>query len=289
MKITRFTFLAGLMAALLCGAEASPQRIISTSPNITEILYGIGAFDKVVAVSDYCTDPPAVKTLPHVGGWENSNLEQIIRLRPDLVALSDAQAPLIQPQLQQLGLRTLVVPTRTLENVFDAMNLLGQATGHQLQARELAAHVHSKLDAVRLRTSRLPRRRVLLVVDRTPGTLRDLYVATQGSYLAELIEIAGGECVAAPEPAGYSKISKEAVVALAPDLIIDFVHGSTNRLGEDPIAVWGDLSLLRAVRERQVYPVRNEFLPHASQFVADTAELFAHIIHPELPESKTAR
>ena len=282
MRITRFTLIVGLAAALLHGADTSPQRIISTSPNITEILYEIGAFDKVVAVSDYCTYPPAVKSLPRVGGWENSNLEQIIRLRPDLVALSDAQAPLIQPQLQQLGVRTLVVPTRTLANVFEAMNLLGQATGHESQARELAAQVHTKLDTVRLKTSSLPRRRVLLVVDRTPGTLRDLYVATQGSYLAELIEIAGGECIAAPQPAGYSKISKEAVVALAPDLIMDFVHGSTNRLGEDPVAVWGDLSLLRAVRERQVYPVRNEFVPHASQFVADTAELFAHIIHPEL-------
>jgi iron complex transport system substrate-binding protein len=126
------------------------------------------------------------------------------------------------------------------------------------------------------------------VVDRTPGTLRDLYVATRGSFLADLIDVAGGECVAAPEPAGYSKISKEAVAALAPDLILDFVHGSTNRLGEDPIAVWGDLSLLRAVRERKVYPVRNEFVPHASQFVADTAELFARIIHPELG-GKTGR
>ncbi|HWY48282.1 MAG TPA: ABC transporter substrate-binding protein [Bryobacteraceae bacterium] len=282
MRITRFTLIVGLAAALLHGADTSPQRIISTSPNITEILYGIGAFDKVVAVSDYCTYPPAVKSLPRVGGWENSNLEQIIRLRPDLVALSDAQGPMIQPQLQQLGVRTLVVPTRTLANVFEAMNLLGQATGHESQARELAAQVHTKLDTVRLKTSSLPRRRVLLVVDRTPGTLRDLYVATQGSYLAELIDIAGGECIAAPQPAGYSKISKEAVVALAPDLIMDFVHGTTNRLGEDPVAVWGDLSLLRAVRERQVYPVRNEFVPHASQFVADTAELFAHIIHPEL-------
>jgi iron complex transport system substrate-binding protein len=289
MRITRFTLIVGLAAALLNGADTPPQRIISTSPNITEILYGIAAFDKVVAVSDYCTYPPAVKSLPRVGGWENSNLEQIIRLRPDLVALSDAQAPLIQPQLQQLGIRTLVVPTRTLANVFEAMNLLGTATGHESQARELASHVHSKLDAVRLKTRRLSRRRVLLVVDRTPGTLRDLYVATRGSFLAELIEIAGGECVAAPQPAGYSKISKEAVVALAPDLIMDFVHGSTNRLGEDPVAVWGDLSLLRAVRERQVYPVRNEFVPHASQFVADTADLFAHIIHPELVDGKSAR
>jgi iron complex transport system substrate-binding protein len=289
MRIPHLTLIAGLTAALLCGADASPQRIISTSPNITEILYGIGAFDKVVAVSDYCTYPPAVKQLPHVGGWENSNLEQIISLRPDLVFLTDAQSPLIEPQLRQLNLRTLAVPSRTLDNVFEAMNLIGRATGHQAQARDLAAHVHSKLDAVRLRTSRLPRRRVLLVVDRTPGTLRDLYVATRGSFLADLIDIAGGECVAAPEPGGYSKISKEAVVALAPDLIIDFVHGSTTRLGEDPMAVWGDLSLLRAVRERQVYPLRNEFLPHASQFVADTAELFVHIIHPERAEAKPIR
>ena len=288
MKTTRLTLIAAITATVLCAADVSPQRIISTAPNITELLYGIGAFDKVVAVSDYCTYPPAVKQLPRVGGWENSNLEQIVRLKPDLVLLTDAQSPLIQPQLKQLGLRTLAVPSRTLEDVFVAMNLLGQATGHAAQARELAAQVRSKLDTVRLRTSRLPRRRVLLVVDRTPGTLRDLYVATRGSFLADLIDIAGGECIAAPEPAGYSRISKEAVVALAPDVIIDFVHGSESRLGEDPVAVWGDLSLLHAVRERQVYPVRNDFLPHASQFVVDTAGLLTHIIHPEL-DRKAAR
>jgi iron complex transport system substrate-binding protein len=196
---------------------------------------------------------------------------------------------LIAPQLGQLGLRTLVVPSRTLADVFEAISLIGRAAGHRAQARELAARVHSRLDAVRRRTSRLPRRRILLVVDRTPGTLRDLYVATRGSFLADLVDVAGGQCVAAPEPGGYSKISKEAVVALAPELIVDFVHGSTTRLGEDAIAVWNDLSILRAVRERQVYPVRNEFMPHASQFVADTAELFAHIIHPEPIEGKAPR
>ena len=67
MKIPHLTLVAGLTAALLYGADALPQRIISTSPNITEILYGIGAFDKVVAVSDYCTYPAAVKGLPRVG------------------------------------------------------------------------------------------------------------------------------------------------------------------------------------------------------------------------------
>jgi ABC-type Fe3+-hydroxamate transport system substrate-binding protein len=280
-------FLAALTAAV--ASSAWPQRIISASPHITEILYGVGAFDRVIAVSDYCTYPPAVKTLPRIGKWQSSNLEAIAALRADLVMLSDAQAPFMEAELRELGVRFLVVPSRTLRDVFAAIDLIGRATGHEAQARDLAAAVQARLDAVRLRTSLLPRRRVLLIVDRSPGTLRDLYAATQGSFLAELVAIAGGACVAAPARAGYGKISKEAVVALDPDVIIDFVHGSRTRLGEDPLAVWADLPELRAVREGHVYPARDEFLPHASQFVADTAELFARWIHPEAQNGKGSR
>lgn len=279
--------IAVLLAAVACAADA-PKRIISASPNVTEILYGVGAFDRVIAVSDYCTYPPAVKSLPHIGKWQDNNMEQIVSLRPDLLIMSDVQEPLFGPQLRQLGIHIVAAPTRTLDDTFRAIEVIGRATGHETQARELEARVRLRLDAVRHRTSRLSRRRVLMVVDRTPGTLRDLYVATPGSFLADLIEIAGGLCITAPVPIGYSKINKEAVLALAPDLIIDFVHGSTSRLGEDPYSVWRDLSELKAVRERQVYPLRNEFLPHSSQFVADTAELLARIIHPETAGGKKA-
>ena len=282
-------WIAALLPALACAADVAPKRIISASPNVTEILYGVGAFRSVIAVSDYCTYPPEVKTLPRIGKWQDNNLEQIVSLRPDLLIMSDVQAPLFGSQLHALGIRTLEVPTRTLEDTLRAIELIGRTTSHEAQARELGAHVRSRLDAVRHRTSRLPRRRVLLVVDRTPGTLRDLYVATPGSFLADLIDVAGGVCVAAPVPSGYSKINKEAVLALAPDLIIDFVHGTTSRLGEDPYAVWQDLSELKAVRERKIFPLRNEFLPHASQFVADTAELFVSVIHPEAANRKPSQ
>lgn len=260
---------------------ATPQRIISTSPSVTEILYGVGAFDRVVAVSEYCTYPPAVKNLPRVGKWADSNLEEIVSLHPDLVILTFAQVPFLQDHLRDLGIRFLSVPDRTLDDVFTAIDRIGKATGHEAQARELSAQVHSRLDAVRLRTRGLPRRRVLLIVDRTPGTLHDLYAVTKGGFLADLIEIAGGDCVAAPAKIGYGKISEEAVVDLKPQVIIDFVHGTSSRLGENARAVWSDLPEVEAVRKGQVYPVNNEFLPHPSQFVADTAELFAGIIHPE--------
>ncbi len=273
--------LALLLATVAASADNSPHRIISASPDITEILYGIGAFDRVIAVDDYCTYPREVSKLPRIGQWENSNLEKIVSLRPDLVILWQTQVPFVGDHLRDLNIRYLAVPTGTLNDVFTSMALIGKAVGHEAQAAQLAAQVHGRLNSLRARTRSLPRRRVLLVVDRTPGTLRDLYIATKGSFLCDLMDIAGGECAGAVGENGYGKISKEAVVDLSPDVIIDFVHGAQNRLGEDPLAVWGDLRELAAVRGRRVYPVRDEFLPHASQFVAHTAELFARILHPE--------
>jgi iron complex transport system substrate-binding protein len=280
MKLTRIACLF-LLAGISGGAANPPQRIISASPDITEILYGVGAFDRVVAVSDYCTYPPAVKTLPRIGKWENSNLEMVVSLHPDLVIFTDAQTPFLADHLRQLGVRYLAVPDRTLHDVFTAIDLIGRETGHETRAQQLGAQVHSRLDSVNARTRALPRRRALLVVDRTPGTLRDLYIATKGSFLCDLVEIAGGDCVGSQAQKGYGKIGKEAIVDLAPDAIIDFVHGAQSRLGEDPYSVWGELRELQAVRSHHVFPVRDEFIPHPSQFVADTAELFAHILHPE--------
>jgi iron complex transport system substrate-binding protein len=257
------------------------QRIISTSPNITEILYGVGAFNRVVAVSQFCTYPPEVAGLPRVGGWQDTNLEKIAALRPDLVILTDAQGPFLEHGLSQLGLRSLVVPTQSLRDVFVAIDRIGQATGHTPQAAALAAQTRAALDSVRAVTGKLPQRSLLFVVDRTPGTLRDLYVATEGSFLEELVRIAGGKSVAAPARNGWGKISKEALLALDPELIIDMVHVPEGRLAEDLLLVWNDLPELRAVQQRRVYSVSSRFVPHASQFVADTARHLARLIHPE--------
>lgn len=285
MKLLRHSILAAALLALasLCaGAQTTvPRRIISVSPNVTEMLYGVGAFGRVIAVSDFCTFPPEVKELPRVGGWQNPSIERIAALRPDLVILTDAQAPFIVDKLQQLALRSLIVQTLSLQDIFTAIEEIGRATGSERQAAELVRHTRATLDAVRGRSRNLPRRSVLFVVDRTPGTLRDLYIATEGSFLAELIEIAGGKAIAAPAKGGYGKIGKEAVLTLNPEVIIDMVQGASGRLAENPQQVWNDLPELKAVREGRVYPVRDEFTPHASQFVAQTVERLASMIHPE--------
>jgi ABC-type Fe3+-hydroxamate transport system substrate-binding protein len=278
----RRALLLGLLATLAAPAADQPRRIVSLSPDITEMLYGIGAFGQVAGVSDYCTYPPEVNRLPSVGGWHNPSLEKLASLRPDLVVADVAQAPFIEDKVKALGLKMLVVPDHTIQDVYSTIAALGRATGHDSEAAKLAAATRQRLERVSQWTAGRAKPSVIMIVNRTPGTLTDLYSATEGSYLAELVAIAGGRVVAPKAADGYGKLSKEDLLAINPDVILDFVHGTPSRFAGDPIEAWREMPELRAVRARHVYGVNEDYVPHASQRIVDTAELFARLIHPEL-------
>lgn len=289
--------------AVSCGGDAThdasnqpatnrtPQRIVSLSPSTTEILYGVGAFERVVAVSDYCEYPPEVKNLPRVGGWGNPNIERLAALRPDLVIVSDVQLPFLKSRLDALQIPVLGVPSKSLTDALDAITLVGRQTARETEAANLRRETEQRIERVREQTKNLRRPRVLCIVDRVPGTLRDLYTISHESFLAELIEAAGGEVLSATHaPGGYGQISKEAVLAMNPDIIIDMVQGASRNpigggqagaLDEDLQKVWQELPQVRAVQDRRIYQLRDTSVLHPSQFVADTAERFARLLHPE--------
>lgn len=274
----------------------TPQRIISLSPSTTEILYGVGAFERVVAVSDYCDYPAEVKNLPRVGGWGNPNIERLAALRPDLVIVSDVQLPFLKSRLDALHIPVLGVPSKSLTDALDAITLVGRATKQEARAGTLRVETEARISSVRARTRDLPKPRVLCIVDRVPGTLRDLYSISRESFLAELIQAAGGEVLSVPNaPGGYGQISKEAVLQMNPDIIIDMVQGASKSadnnnnggaLDEDLQKVWRELSQLKAVRDGRVHQLRDTSVLHPSQFVADTAERFARLLHPEVFREK---
>jgi iron complex transport system substrate-binding protein len=293
-RLSKAALFVALIALLLfagCGGKQSqqqsasvaprPQRIVSLSPSVTEILYGIGAWPQVIAVSQYCTYPDDVKNKPRVNGWDKTNLEQVMALKPDFVIGVDAQEPFLRDKLNGLGVRALFVKSQTLADILASFGEIGRASGHETEATDMSAKTQGEIDAVRKAVANRPRPRVLCVVDRVPGTIRDLYTATRGSYLDELISIAGGESIAPQAEHGYGKITKEAVLTLNPEVIIDMVQGSKGNFGEDPIAVWSELAELRAVRDKRIYSMTDPSVIHPSQFVGRTAQTFARALHPE--------
>lgn len=277
----RREILAALCLALCAAGANAPQRIVSLSPDLTEILYGVGAFSRVVGVSNYDTYPNEVAKLPRLGQLHNPSLERLTALRPDLVVVTNAQAPFLEDTLKELGLRVLKTSNRSVQEVYTAMIAIGHATGNDSEAAKLAAVTREGLDRVARKTANLRKPRVVLIVDRTPGTLRDLYTVTGGSYLAELVEIAGGRIVVPPSKSGYERLAKEDLLAIDPDIILDFIHGVQSNFAGDPMEAWRELPELKAVRGHRVQAVNEDYVPHASQRMVQTAELFAKLIHPE--------
>jgi len=278
----RRAIVLGLVSALFATGADVPRRIVSLSPDLTEMLYGVGAFSRVVGVSDYDTYPAEAAKLPSLGQLNNPNLEKLTALRPDLVVVNIAQAPFVEDMLKSLGLHVMTTSNRSVQEVYAAMTALGHVTGNDAQATRLVASTREALDRVARKTSGAPKPRVIVIIDRTPGTLRDLYTATDGGYLAEMVNIAGGRIAVQPAKTGYTKLSKEDILALNPDVILDFMQGPKSRFAGDPLEAWRELPELKAVRQHRVCSVDQDFVPHASQRMVQTAELFARLIHPEI-------
>jgi len=228
--------------------HATPGRIVSCSPSLTEIAFALGAGDRVVAVSDHCDHPAAARKLPRVGPFLSPRVETILGARPDLVLLHHVHGD-VDRTLGRAGVRTLRVGLDSIADVLAAVRSVGGALGREPQAEDLVTSIEREL----IRVGTAPPRRVLLVVGRDPGTLRNLFVAGPGTYLDELLGRIGAKNALFDAPTAYPRISTEIIVSRAPDVIIEALHP-----GADPkraLADWGQLASVPAVRNGRVHVV----------------------------------
>jgi len=268
---------------------ATPSRIVSTSPSITETLFALGLGDRVVGVSEYCRFPPAVLKLPKVGTFLKPDAEPIAGLRPDLVFVHELSSG-IDRRLAALRIPFVVVDRGTLASVFSAILQIAQAAGEPARGESLVADIERRLQQVRRGAVDTARPRALFIIGRSPGTLTDLVAVGPGSYINDLIEIAGGRNVLAiqgqPE---YPRISMETVLRLDPEVIVDTVDmGETEaeRRLRQPIneRLWSAYPTLTAVKHRRVHAATTDALVVPGPRVVDAAEWVASLLR-----ARTAR
>lgn len=266
------------MIWLLLLAAAIPERIVSTAPSFTEMLYAVGAGERVVAVSTYCHYPASVDRLPRIGTYLEPNVEAILRLRPDLV-LVHAEHPQIVRQLRAAGIVTLALRNTTLEETLRSATAIGQAVGRPREGSALEARLRQGLDAMRRQPVRPTPPTLLFIVGRTPGRLDGMLAVGKGSYLNDLIAAAGGRNVLADSPVAYPKISVEGVLRLNPDVIVD-MGDMTDTQGVSPahtaavVRLWNTVPGLRAARNRKVFAVASDIYVVPGPRVLDAAAAF---------------
>lgn len=192
-----------------------PARIVSLVPSVTEILLALDAGERLVARTDYDT-ASAVAELPSVGGGIQPALETLLVLEPDLVIRFAGESdPTTVERLDAAGIRHLAVRPDGIADVLRITRRLGRIVGADARARELAAGIEAGLDSVRARVEGLRRPRVAYLVGGTPP-----WVAGPGTFVHELIGVAGGENAFGDLEELYPVVSPEEFVAREIDLLL---------------------------------------------------------------------
>lgn len=281
MKRTLIAVLCLVNFAAFVATQAQPRRIISLVPNVTEILYAIGAGPQVVAVSNYDVEPPEVRSLPTVGALLDPDTEKIISLKPDLVITYGSQNDL-QSQLKSANIPFFDYRHAGLDHIMVTMRALGARTGHVDQAAKVASAMQASIDAIKKRVAGKPRPKTLLVFGREPGSLRNIYASAGRGFLHDMLVVAGGQDVLQDIDKESAQISTEMILARAPDVIIEL--NAAPRLNDadlkkvvDP---WMTLSSVPAVKNKRVVILLGPGLTVPGPRVIDGIRKMEAALHP---------
>jgi len=272
-----------IVVGTIGSAQEQPTRIISLVPALTEMVFAIGAGDKVVAVSSYDEDPPQVRSLPKVGALLDPDVERILALTPDLVLLYGSQTDLIA-QLTRASVPHFEYRHGGLAHVSSTIRALGERTGHVKEAEAVASALERRLDALRQQTATLKKPRTLLVFGREGGSLRNIYASGGRGFLHDMLEVAGGINIFADVEAESVQASTEQILTRAPEVIIELrsMDVPIKQARSADIAPWKTLASIPAVRMNRIYLLTGKSLVVPGPRVMDGAEQIARALHGDV-------
>jgi iron complex transport system substrate-binding protein len=193
-------------------------RIVSLAPNMTEMLFLIGAGDCVVGATDYCDYPPEARQIERVGGLGAPNMEKVLSLAPDLVVATDIERPDVAAALRRMNIRVFEHDIHNIEEMFSVLKLLGEVANRNQEAQDAVARMRRELDDAVAQNRDVPpekRPRVFVEILDDP-----LMTAGAASFLDDVIVRAGGVNLAHDFPEAYPRISAEKVIEWNPDVIL---------------------------------------------------------------------
>lgn len=253
----------------------APTRVVSLAPSITEILYAIGLNDEIVGVTEFCDYPPAAKQKPKVG-YAQPNIEAIVTLKPDLVLATRAflRADLLA-KLEQLKVPTFVVDPESFEEIPSRIQTVGRILNRSSSADGVAMVMRQRIAAIRSKMEAVARVRVLYVLNSQP-----LITVGPGSYIFQVINVAGGSNIASQTTVPYPHLNMETVIKEDPEIII-FPIGKTEGIPLSEQQQWLRWTSLSAVKQERLHQISADVLNRPGPRIVEGLEALARIIHPE--------
>lgn len=263
-------------------SDAIPQRVVCGSPAVTEIVFALGCGDRVVGVSDYSTYPPEAGNKPSIGGWVNPNRERLLVLKPDLI-VTQGKHENLSVFAGEYGILFHTVKLDRLEDVYTAIDSIAGVLHVAGRGTELANRIRGDIGILCEKMAGVRARRVLLLFGRSPGDLTGLSSVGPGTFLDDVIAVAGGTNIFGDAKGAYPQVSKEALLIRRPECILELNPGDLPTETVDRLrADWRAMSDLAAVRQGRIVYLDEDFLLIPGPRIAQIAECLARAIHPEL-------
>lgn len=252
---------------------APPQKIVSLAPSVTETLFALGVGDRLVGVTTFCDYPPQARRVPKIGSFVSPSVEAILAKQPDLVVgVRETDREKIK-RMERLGLRVVVISVTSLNDTFESIHSLAGTVGREEAGEKLLSQLQGQIDRIRTRIAGAQRRRVLMLVG-----LHPLVAVGKGTYIDELLTLAGGDNIAGVAPQPWPHLPMEYVVAKAPHVIIEGGMGSEQEARSE---YWDDFSSIPAVKEGRIYAFHSDKILRPGPRVGEALEEIARLIHPE--------
>ena len=286
MKPARWAVSLLVLTLAIVGARgfaASPRRVVSLIPAVTEMLFAMGEGGRLVGVSSYDRFPAEVSRIKAVGGLLDPSAEAILSLRPDLVVVYATQVEL-KERLERAGIPFFSYAHRTLSDITSTIRAIGARIESTSRAESLASDMERAIAMTRASVAGLNRPRTMLVFGREPDSLRNIVASGGYGFLHDMLEAAGGDDIFADVKQQSVQVSTEMMLARQPEVIVELRYGgsitSTDVTRET--RAWDSLASVPAVKGRRVYVlVGDEFVVPGPR-VVDAMRRLARTLHPEI-------
>ncbi|MFT5522108.1 MAG: iron complex transport system substrate-binding protein [Pirellulaceae bacterium] len=258
----------------------SPQRIISLTPANTEMLFAVGAGDKVVGVTTFCNFPPEAQQRTKVGGFlsKSINRETLLSLKPDLVLAGRSHDGILK-DLNKFGIPTLILEPQSLQDILRVTESIGNITDRKEQAEQVTSAFRVRLQRVRTAVSTLQAEDVRTVYYEVWN--RPLTTAGQGSFIHELIVEAGGKNIFADLDSPFPRVSEESLLVRNPSVILAPTSASTDNKKALMLArsAWSNIN---AIVNKDVHFIDEDIVSRPGPRVIDALEAMVTAIYPQL-------
>jgi len=287
-----FSVLAALLSGPGCErSEISGEvpgdyrRVTTLSPSLSETMYALGLGDRVIGVTAFARYPEDVIHKPKIGGYSDINIEAVYALKPDLVLALEQQEDALR-QLTALGLHPVRFKNDTIHDILNLIRRVGFLFNRTEKAEELCLRIEAEQKRLIEAASTRPRRRVLVSVGRNMGTgkIGAVFAAGPNTLFGEIITMAGGEN-AYQGTAPYASLSKEAILRLNPEVIIDLIPDMDKMIDftkAEALKQWDEFPALDAVRNGEVTINMSSYICIPGPRIILMMRDIARAIHPDL-------